>query len=75
VNLLCSEPQIAIELEGYFHFLDPASYRRDRTKDWELQGRGYLVLRFLAEDVIPQLESIRARILGALTRTPAGELS
>jgi len=35
-------------------FLTPDSYRRDRTKDWELQRRGFVVLRFLAEDVIPQ---------------------
>jgi hypothetical protein len=29
-------------------------------------------LRFLAEDVIPQLEMIRDRILDALTITPLG---
>jgi Protein of unknown function (DUF559) len=75
VDLLCRTPRIALEIDGYFHFLDPACYRRDRTKDWELQRRGYLVLRFLAEDVIPQLELIRDRILDALTRTPAGELT
>jgi hypothetical protein len=72
VDLLCREPRIALEIDGYFHFLDPACYRRDRTKDWELQRRGYLVLRFLAEDVIPQLEAVRDRILDALTNHPAG---
>ena len=53
VDLLCRSPRIAIELDGYFHFLAPDGYRRDRTKDWELQRRGFVVLRFLAEDVIP----------------------
>jgi hypothetical protein len=72
VDLLCLSPRIAIELDGYFHFLAPDGYRRDRTKDWELQRRGYVVLRFLAEDVIPQLEIIRDRILDALTLTPPG---
>jgi hypothetical protein len=72
VDLLCRSPRIAIELDGYFHFIAAAGYRRDRTKDWELQRRGYLVLRFLAEDVIPQLEVIRDRILDALTVTPLG---
>jgi hypothetical protein len=72
VDLLCRVPRIAIELDGYFHFLAPDCYRRDRAKDWELQRRGYLVLRFLAEDVIPQLEMIRDRILDALTVTPFG---
>jgi hypothetical protein len=67
VDLLCRSPRIAIELDGYFHFLVADGYRRDRTKDWELQRRGYLVLRFLAEDVIRHLEIIRDRILAALT--------
>ncbi len=70
VDLLCRSPRIAIELDGYFHFLAPDGYRRDRTKDWELQRRGFVVLRFLAEDVIPQLEMIRDRILDAITVTP-----
>ena len=72
VNLLCRSPRIAVELDGYFHFVRPDDYRRDRAKDWELQRRGFVVLRFLAEDVIPQLEMIRDRILDALTITPIG---
>jgi hypothetical protein len=72
VDLLCRSPRIAVELDGYFHFLAPDGYRRDRTKDWELQRRGYLVLRFLAEDVFPRLEMIRDRILDALTITTHG---
>ena len=70
VDLLCRSPRIAIELDGYFHFVAPDGYRRDRTKDWELQRRGFVVLRFLAEDIIPRLEIIRDRILDALTVTP-----
>lgn len=67
VDLLCRSPRVAVELDGYFHFLAADGYRRDRAKDWELQRRGYLVLRFLAEDVIPQIEVIRDRILDAIT--------
>jgi hypothetical protein len=72
VDLLCRSPRIAIELDGHFHFLGPDGYRRDRTKDWELQRRGFVVLRFLAEDVIPQLEIVRDRILLAFADTPPG---
>jgi hypothetical protein len=72
VDLLCRSPAIAIELDGYFHFLGPDGYRRDRTKDWELQRRGFVVLRFLAEDVIPQIETIRDRILDAFSANPRG---
>lgn len=72
VDLLCRLPRIAVELDGYFHFLASDAYRRDREKDWELQRRGFVVLRFLAEDVIPQLDIIRDRILDALTVTTLG---
>lgn len=72
VDFLCRSRRIAIELDGYFHFVAPDGYRSDRTKDWELQRRGFLVLRFLAEDVIPRLEMIRDRILDALTVNPHG---
>lgn len=74
VDLLCRSPRIAIEVDGYYHFRAPDGYRRDRAKDWELQRRGYLVLRFLAEDVIPDLETIRDRILDACTVTSPREL-
>jgi hypothetical protein len=55
--------KIAIEVDGWFHFQDPEAYRRDRRKDWELQRRGYLVLRFLAEDVVSKLEDVLDAIL------------
>ncbi len=73
VDLLCRDPKIALEIDGYFHFLEPTAYRRDRLKDYELQRRGFLVLRFLAEDVIPQMELIRDRILDALTDPAPGD--
>ena len=72
VDLLCRSPRIAVEVDGYFHFRAPDGYRRDRAKDWELQRRGYLVLRFLAEDVIANIEMIRDRILDALNLSPFG---
>jgi hypothetical protein len=72
VDLLCREPRIALEVDGYFHFIDSDAYRRDRAKDWELQRRGYLVLRFLAEDIIPRLELVRDRLVEALTVVPNG---
>ena len=72
VDLLCRSPKIAIEIDGYFHFLTSDAYRRDRNKDWELQRRGFLVLRFLAEDIIARIEVIRDRILDALGVNPQG---
>ena len=51
VDLLCAPSGLAIELDGSQHLGNPDAYRRDRRKDALLQEQGYLVLRFLAEDV------------------------
>ncbi len=55
-----------IELDGYFHFQDAEAYRRDRRKDWEMQHRGFVVLRFLSDDVAARLEEILDTIEAAV---------
>jgi very-short-patch-repair endonuclease len=62
IDLLCQELMIAIEVDGYFHFQDKHAYRRDRAKDMLMQQAGMLVLRFLAEDVIEDVEQVVSRI-------------
>ncbi len=52
VDLLAAGPGVAIEIDGYHHFQGPDAYRRDRRKDFQLQRHGFLVLRFLADDVV-----------------------
>jgi very-short-patch-repair endonuclease len=66
IDLACPRLRIAVEIDGYYHFSDPDAYRRDRRKDWTLQRNGYLVLRFLAEDVVPQAETICETIRAAV---------
>lgn len=66
VDLACLAKRIAVEIDGYYHFTDPVAYRRDRRKDFLLQQHGFLVLRFLAEDVVSELEAICERIRSAL---------
>lgn len=66
IDLLGRELKVALEVDGVFHFQNLDSYRRDRRKDWELQRRGFLVLRFLAEDVVEQLDDVLDRILAAV---------
>jgi very-short-patch-repair endonuclease len=58
IDLLDAEARLAIELDGPQHLADPDAYRRDRRKDSLLQENGYLVLRFLAEDVGKRLDLI-----------------
>lgn len=56
-----------MELDGEQHLGDPVAYRRDRRKDHLLQESGYLVLRFLAEDVGKELDLVLDTILRALS--------
>ena len=44
------------------------SYRRDRRKDTLLQEHGYLVLRFLAEDLATRLDAVLDEVSRALAR-------
>ena len=66
VDLASHALGLAIEVDGYYHFRDEAAYRRDRRKDVLLQGRGYLVVRVLAEDVVRRLEDVLDLILEAV---------
>jgi len=67
VDLLCASARLAIELDGGQHLGNVEAYRRDRRKDVLLQGNGYIVLRFLAEDVGKRLDEVLDAILRALS--------
>jgi very-short-patch-repair endonuclease len=66
VDLLCDDARVAVELDGAQHLTDPAAYRRDRRKDQLLQENGYIVLRFLAEDLAKDLDTVLDAILRSL---------
>jgi hypothetical protein len=65
-DLVCESLKLTIEVDGEHYHLRPEQYRRDRRKDWLYQRHGYLVLRFLAEDVVGELEVILDTILEAV---------
>jgi len=67
VDLLCADARVVIEIDGGQHLADPVAYRRDRRKDQLLQENGYLVLRFLAEDLAKELDSVLDTILRSLS--------
>ncbi|MBX3010232.1 MAG: DUF559 domain-containing protein [Caldilineaceae bacterium] len=67
VDFLDEAAKVVIELDGHYHFTSLDSYRRDRRKDRLLQQHGFLVLRFLAADVVGSLEEIFAAVDQALT--------
>jgi superfamily II DNA or RNA helicase/very-short-patch-repair endonuclease len=66
VDLLFEDERLVVELDGGQHLGDADAYRRDRRKDARLQENGYLVLRFLGEDVGTRLDEILDAILRAL---------
>jgi very-short-patch-repair endonuclease len=66
VDFLFDDERLVIELDGGQHLADADAYRRDRRKDALLQENGYLVLRFLAEDVGTRLDEILDGVLRAL---------
>lgn len=68
VDFFAADTKIVIEIDGYYHFQSPDNYRRDRRKDVELQQHGFLVLRFLADDVVSHLEEILDTIDRAITQ-------
>src|SRR5437867_2130538 len=67
VDFLNEPLRIVVELDGSQHLSDPEAYRRDRRKDRLLQQNGYLVLRFLAEDVGKDLDGVMDSIRQSLT--------
>jgi very-short-patch-repair endonuclease len=73
-DLLCANLRVAIELDGGQHLDNAEAYRRDRRKDFLLQENGYLVLRFLAEDVGQHLDHVLDAILRALSHQQTRQL-
>lgn len=67
VDLLCEDSRLAVELDGLQHLESAEAYRRDRRKDLLLQENGYVVLRFLVEDVGKQLDGVLDAICRALS--------
>ncbi len=65
-DLVAERPKVVVEVDGGRYHLNPGQYRRDRRKDWLYQRHGYLVLRFLAEDVVEKLEEILGTVLEAV---------
>ncbi|HEY3391408.1 MAG TPA: DUF559 domain-containing protein [Lacipirellulaceae bacterium] len=67
VDLLCADARLAVERDGLQHLDSADAYRRDRRKDLLLQENGYVVLRFLADDVGKHLDAVLDAILRALS--------
>jgi very-short-patch-repair endonuclease len=67
VDLYDAELQLAVEIDGWYHFQDPESYRRDRRKELVLQRAGIFVMRFLEQDVWDRLHYLVDQVADAVT--------
>lgn len=67
VDFLCADARLIVELDGMQHLETAEAYRRDRRKDLLLQENGYLVLRFLADDVGKHLDALLDAVLRVLS--------
>ena len=72
VDFLDPVSKLVLEVDGSQHLADREAYRRDRRKDAVLQEHGYLVLRFLAEDLGTRLDAVLDEVLQALARRRPG---
>jgi len=63
VDLLCESARLVIEIDGVQHLGDAEAYRRDRRKDALLQSHGWMVLRFLADDLGKRLDEVLDGVL------------
>jgi len=75
VDFLCDASRLVVEIDGAQHLSDAGAYRRDRRRDRLLQENGYMVLRFLAEDLAKDLDGVLDAIVRSLTRHRAASRS
>ena len=72
-DLLAADFQLAVEIDGAYFHLEAEQYRRDRRKDYSYHRHGYLVLRFLAEDIVVMSETILKTVVEALAHRRAAK--
>ena len=70
-DLVCHDARTVIEVDGAQH-LSEEGYRRDREKDFALQRHGWLVMRFLAADVVRRFGDVLDAVLSVTNETRTG---
>jgi very-short-patch-repair endonuclease len=73
-DLVATAARLVIEVDGYYHFRGQEAYRRDRRKDAALQEHRWFVIRFLAEDVVCDVQNVVEQIEYILARRDAARL-
>lgn len=66
VDFAYPELLIAIEVDGYGSHSSPSAFQADRTRQNELVGKGWMVLRFTWADVVRRPERVARQIADAI---------
>lgn len=62
VDLLWRQGRLAVEVDGYRWHSDPATFRQDRHRDYELLLQGFVVLRLTHDEVVADVASAIEKI-------------
>lgn len=73
-DLVAADARLVVEVDGYYHFRGQEAYRRDRRKDAALQEHRWFVIRFLAEDVVCDVQNVVEQIEYILARRDVARL-
>jgi len=73
-DIVATDGRLVVEVDGYYHFRAQEAYRRDRRKDAALQEHRWFVIRFLAEDVVCDVQNVVEQIEYMLARRDAARL-
>jgi len=66
-DFCCYELRLVVELDGGVHG-EPAQIAHDQNRDWYLRSRGYVVLRFLNDQVFDEPERVLDEVFQAAWR-------
>lgn len=72
VDFLWREQRLVAEVDGYAFHGSRAAFERDRTRDAELQARGYAVLRVTWRQIVDAPEATIGRIARTVGHRTAG---
>ncbi len=65
VDFLWRDLRLVVEVDGYSTHSSPRAFERDRRKDGDLLGRGFIVRRFTAN----QVRNARTAVIGSIRST------
>ncbi|MCX6226865.1 MAG: DUF559 domain-containing protein [Bacteroidia bacterium] len=70
VDFYCSDKRLCIEIDGPYHNA-PSAQDSDKQRDDELEGHGFIVMRFKNDEILFDLDRVLHDILKTLHSLPS----